>query len=1566
MVLAVIAFLIIPTPSAAEVPTSPPGAPTGVTATPGSLSATVAWSPSGAAADSYTVTSSPGGITATIDGTATSATVTGLGYLVRYTFTVTGTNSLGTGPTSAPSEAVTPGAPGGPYHQGNSRTLTNSDVTAGGAVKFNIGQDRVHAPGLTAVVLNVTASQTTVPTNVQVVEKDEVEQTVSVRPGEVQSSLVVVPAPAELTQAVVQVTAGTAHVQIDFVGYFTDPRTLRDHTGILTMVAPSPLLDAALASGSTTDVGVLGQGGVPSAHVGEVLLNVTATSPGGTGLLALVPSGSGASGITTLGFAAGESTTNRAIVSVPSNGSISVIDQYAPATVHIDILGWFSDGTDSTAIGGLYSPLPPARLVDTTASGGPVAAGATLNFPVYGQGGAPPVTATAPPTSVIVNITAVAPAGAGSISAAGATVLDFAAGDTASRVSVLHLGNDGSGTLGVSGSPTNVTIDLIGFFAGDLIVPGSTKVLTPQLLAAITKVSDGDDFVTFSPGTQISPFIGLNDVIVAGPSTMTPQGFLLRVLRINTQPDGSVLVSTRDAALSEALTAYSLDGVIVPSSSRFGFRSNRAPALRSQTAGVTVNPCPGPPAITSIDPNCPSLDLTAIVALANALAAGTLPNVEPDGSVHLSPVPWADLALTELEIQVLPHFHIEYNFSNNTAKAFFAWSVGLKFGIELTVTKDLVSFGAVKSFTIMLGQTVWFDIGPIPVSITPTLTVAVTLDSSISAGLRFAYHYDKWSQVTESFDGSAFHTSASEHTYVDGFDPPAFEGNAEARPALHEGPGLTFYRFCIIQPICVNPFTVGVDFSRYVRGTATVTCTPQPSCFPNPWWTLASGACIGVFMKINLFYVFQRYFQVDLKCVEDILLQAPGPHLNVIITPSSATVPRFHVQHFHAVVSNSPSGVSFSVVGGNANGTLSNTLLTTDVDYTAPGTPGDYQLAASAIDDPSSFSVAQIHVPADPPSQPTNVTAALAGFTSVTVSWGAPADNGGEPITDYKVVSSDGTTIDAGTSSSATFNGLTPGATYMFSVYATNSANLTSAAAVSPPVKVPPTTAVTVQPPSVDFGTLSLNQISTPQTVTVFATNVQALTISTLTLSGTRPQDYTIQSDLCSGQVVPAGGNCTFAVVFTASATGPSSASVLISDDDPTSPQSVALKAQVSSSAVVAACILTTIAGGAYHTAVVDPSGKVFTWGRNQFGQLGNGTFTDSNVPVAVSTGTGLPPVAEVSAGASATVVRTTTGTVWAWGDNSFGGLGNTAFPNRSNQPVQVMDAGGTGFLTGVSDVAEGSGSNEFGVAVKSADGSVWTWGYNLQGQLGNGTTTNSPTPVQVKGPGGVGFLTGVVKVAAGTRFVVALKSDGTVWAWGGNFDGELGINSAQLIETTPVQVTGPDGVGFLTGIIAIGSSSIHTLAVRSDGVVFAWGFAAFGQLGNGTPTAAFVRAPVAVSTISGLTNRPSVSTGAQHSLAADPTSGKAWGWGDNAYGQVGDGTEIEADTPSQVVAAASFTEVSGGEFHSVGLGSDGTVWTWGYNFYGQLGNGQSGLAANVNPIPHALSGVTAAQPKAC
>ena len=163
---------------------------------------------------------------------------------------------------------------------------------------------------------------------------------------------------------------------------------------------------------------------------------------------------------------------------------------------------------------------------------------------------------------------------------------------------------------------------------------------------------------------------------------------------------------------------------------------------------------------------------------------------------------------------------------------------------------------------------------------------------------------------------------------------------------------------------------------------------------------------------------------------------------------------------------------------------------------------------------------------------------------------------------------------------------------------------------------------------------------------------------------------------------------------------------------------------------------------------------------------------------------------------------------------------------------MQTEDPEGTGFLTGVTAITAGSYHS---LALRS-DGMVWAWGWNSSGQLGDSTTTDHSTPAQVVGPGGTGFLTGVTAIAAGFGHGLVLRSDGTVWAWGDNTYGELGDGTGTA-HSTPVQVVGPGGAGFLIGMTAIAAGNgSHSLALKSDGTVWAWGDNAYGDLGDGSP----------------------------------------------------------------------------------------------------------------------------------
>ena len=371
----------------------------------------------------------------------------------------------------------------------------------------------------------------------------------------------------------------------------------------------------------------------------------------------------------------------------------------------------------------------------------------------------------------------------------------------------------------------------------------------------------------------------------------------------------------------------------------------------------------------------------------------------------------------------------------------------------------------------------------------------------------------------------------------------------------------------------------------------------------------------------------------------------------------------------------------------------------------------------------------------------------------------------------------------------------------------------------------------------------------------------------------------------------------------------------------------------------------------------VGQTANAWAWGSNAYGQLGNNTTTLSSIPVQVSNITGLVALA---AGDSDSLALTTSGKIWAWGWNNYGELG-TGSTTNSSVPVSVTipTSSFTTLLSSLPNVVAIAAGPYHSLALRN-DGTVWTWGYNGSGQLGNNTTTSSSSPLEVVSPTGTGYLTGIVAISAGHDHSLALRNDGTVWAWGSNPYGQLG-NSTVTNSLIPVQVfTNAAGTSALTEVVAIGAGWYHSLAVDQFGQAWAWGYNGYGQLGNGTAK----NSEYAID--AGLTNAAVVSGGYQHSVAVDAT-GAVWSWGYNNYGQLGNESTTNSSTPIQVFGVGGtgnltgFTTVAAGWYHNVALKSDGTVWAWGRNDSGQLGNDQASGTVPYSWLPVQVGTITGA-----
>ncbi|AUR52062.1 RCC1 domain-containing protein [Aquella oligotrophica] len=367
-----------------------------------------------------------------------------------------------------------------------------------------------------------------------------------------------------------------------------------------------------------------------------------------------------------------------------------------------------------------------------------------------------------------------------------------------------------------------------------------------------------------------------------------------------------------------------------------------------------------------------------------------------------------------------------------------------------------------------------------------------------------------------------------------------------------------------------------------------------------------------------------------------------------------------------------------------------------------------------------------------------------------------------------------------------------------------------------------------------------------------------------------------------------------------------------------------------------------SISSSLFYSCGVTTSGKAYCWGGNAYGQLGNAnTGTNSNVPVAVSTTTGLTDtnVASITVGSGGTTCAITkSGKAYCWGSNNFGQLGNANTGTNSNVPVAVSTT--TGLTdTNVATISPGNSST----CAVTKTGKAYCWGRNHFGQLGNGDATNSNVPVAVSTTTGL-TDTNVAIISTGTHYACGVTTLGKAYCWGYNNNGQLGNANTGTSSNVPVAVSTTTGLTN-TNVATISAGTNTSCVVTKFGKAYCWGINNNGQLGNATNTASNV--PVAVSTTTGLTdtNVAMISAG-QYATCGVTTFGKAYCWGTNAYGQLGNGnTGVNSNIPVAVLTTTGLTDtnvaaISAGPNFTCALTTSKEIYCWGYNENGELGIG--------------------------
>ena len=366
---------------------------------------------------------------------------------------------------------------------------------------------------------------------------------------------------------------------------------------------------------------------------------------------------------------------------------------------------------------------------------------------------------------------------------------------------------------------------------------------------------------------------------------------------------------------------------------------------------------------------------------------------------------------------------------------------------------------------------------------------------------------------------------------------------------------------------------------------------------------------------------------------------------------------------------------------------------------------------------------------------------------------------------------------------------------------------------------------------------------------------------------------------------------------------------------------------------VVGASNVVMVQSGASHVCALTASGEVTCWGSGYMGMLGDGTSQPRTVPISVA---GLPAsgVTAINTGSITTCALVPGGVAKCWGDNTNGQLGN----GSGKLSAQAADV--TGLGSGVADVAVGF----VHACAVTASGGVKCWGENQEGELGNGSTTASPTPVDV-----VGLTAGAKAVAVGF-YSCALTTGGGVKCWGGNAFGQLG-NGTNSSASTPVDVT-----GLATGVKAISLGWVHACALTTAGGVKCWGRNEHGQLGDGTKTDRATPTDV-----TGLSSGVVAIAGGGAHTCAITANGALSCWGRNWFGNLGDGTTTSRDTPTPVVGLSSgVVAVGAGEITTCAVTFSGGVKCWGDNLYGTVGDGTTVMRVTPTDVVGLSSGQVA------
>ena len=339
-----------------------------------------------------------------------------------------------------------------------------------------------------------------------------------------------------------------------------------------------------------------------------------------------------------------------------------------------------------------------------------------------------------------------------------------------------------------------------------------------------------------------------------------------------------------------------------------------------------------------------------------------------------------------------------------------------------------------------------------------------------------------------------------------------------------------------------------------------------------------------------------------------------------------------------------------------------------------------------------------------------------------------------------------------------------------------------------------------------------------------------------------------------------------------------------------------------------------SISAGGGHCLAIDNQGNIWSWGKNNYGQLGDGTGDNRKKLVKIEAETKFK---QISAGNDYSLAIDSEGNIWSWGDNGYGQLGDGTTKTQKN-PVKIKN-----------DIKfeEISAGREHSLAIDS-EGNIWSWGYNACGQLGDGTIHNTKEPIQIT------YSNKFTKVVTGYNYSLAIDKDGYLWGWGRNREEMLEVGTKEDI-LIPKKIMKETQFSQISA--DINYPWFYNLTIDNKGNIWSWGHNNYGQLGNGTTENKMIPNEIVINE----SYFVKTSIGTYSSFAID-RDGKIWSWGNNNCEQLGDGTTKDKLKPSKINSEGCFLDISAGKeinaSFCLAIDSEGNIWSWGRNNYGQLG----------------------------